>query len=216
MTEKMYTITAIFRGEKSEIDYLLSRIFDAQSMTGSPISTFSSYLIERALPLVELELRNKGKLEPEKYAMTLEYKRIQEEDAKNALLLDIYKSRGAEGFVTWAEKENIDYESFLTQYSWENENLRWSKRAIDWLKNYLIDGKPHSTADIRLDAIKDDIINDSEKEWGKLRLIASRNEFTNCNVYAHWQYISLATLAQIDEQKNTGDGTLFTDDDDEH
>ena len=108
-----------------------------------------------------------------------------------AKLDTIYKEEGPAGVFACSEMEpELTPElvqEFMLRYTWRNEEQSDSKRAQDWLREFLADGKPHSTTEIRQSAQRDGIIGEAESEWSNLKVTATRMNLSQAATRGYWQ-----------------------------
>lgn len=122
---------------------------------------------------------------------------IRKAKARNAGLAEIYETFGLDAFVEWCEKESIkNWSDALEEYNtglFQQQGKRpWSEKAGDWLAEFLGDGKPHSIKEVKDEAIRGGIISDEsddsvDRDWGKLKVLASRKGYSARGARGWWE-----------------------------
>jgi hypothetical protein len=119
--------------------------------------------------------------------------------AKHEALAKIYEQEGLDAMVEWCEKEGITgWQEALEEY---NEGLfqqraqaPWSDKAKDWLAEFLGDGKPHHIDEVQLEAVRSGIISDesleaTDRDWSKLKVLASRKGYSAKGARGWWEEV---------------------------
>jgi hypothetical protein len=107
----------------------------------------------------------------------------------------VYDQLGQEKFIELCRESGIDedeIQNYVTDRHWTNQALQWDVRMKGWLRQYLQDGNPYATSDIKTAAIRDGLIEDSETDWARVRKTAERMGLTNGPMKGYWQLPALS------------------------
>lgn len=129
----------------------------------------------------ELALMRRKARKKEEVATQLRKDYLHIQKNPNAEFEDLCQQKALESDLSWPPEmmEEIDI---------EDSNQRWSEKATTWLADYLRDGMPHATNEIREDAIDFGLIDDTDKDWSKFRSLARRREFSKSGSQGFWQW----------------------------
>lgn len=107
----------------------------------------------------------------------------------------VYDQLGQEKFVELCQDSGVpedEISEYIAERHWTNQALHWDVRMKGWLREYLQDGTPCSTIEIKTAAIKNGLIEDTETDWARVRKTAERMGITNGPMKGYWQLPTLS------------------------
>lgn len=186
------TFTAFFRGTTYLTNNLKYRVTAINNALGVSKTETINRIFEAGL--AQLEKECKGEVDDMDRGLAERIQQIEREQQIIDSLAKIYSATQPEEFVQFCENNKVPDElvdRFLMQYTWRNDDQKWSSRAHGFLHELLFDGNMRPTKEIREMAVTAGIIEDNALEWQRLRTVASREGLTNCPQHGHWQYKGL-------------------------
>lgn len=180
----------IYRGTKEQVDAWNDRLARLTNKEGISQEIILLESLEDGLQRREDKKTESGEYSILEVAAAKKAAQQRDEERQMRALSALWENIGVEQFMEWCEteteisKETIQH--FLDNHTWRNEDLRWNTRARRWLEELLVGGNPLPTNEIRSKAIADSIIGDSDEDWRRLRVLASRMGLTKTNVYGSW------------------------------
>lgn len=153
-------------------------------------------IFERGVEALETDMG--ANLEEDDFSIISRKLRILRMDtAKNKSLAAIYERIGLDDFVAFCEEEGIinwtrALEDYNTELFEQKTKAPWSEAAGDWLAEFLGDGKTHHVNEVKEEAIASGIIDDTDdntidRDWNKLKVLASRKGNSAKGVRGWWE-----------------------------
>jgi hypothetical protein len=130
-----------------------------------------------------------GKVNKSNYAIWKKQREIEGVIARMRNLGFIYENMTLDEFQSFCNQEGIDAERFLENYKFDVPRPRTRTEIIQrWLSVHLADGKMKSVDSIREAAEREGIIEpDSEKEWGLIKSVASKEGYSSAGPRGLWR-----------------------------
>ena len=174
---RYYILIKMDKDEAFEWDNKVAEIVNRLPKHGSLTQSYNQ-IFQKGIETYEAEAGEETEPGQDK-KVNQKIKEVELEQARKRKMERLYSQMGFDDFVSWCEEEEVDWKTFLEEYDISKQGiLKWSEKAVLWLRHFLRDEEATRTATIRTAAVESDLIDKSEKDWTKLRVLASRNRFT--------------------------------------